>query len=80
MTMSMRIVTGRYSQGNEAERLDGQKQVVMAVAVTLGGEHDSDQPQVREDEVEQQDGAGVGGQEESEEEEHDSQDGLEKDG
>lgn len=67
---------GKYSQGNEAEGLDGQKQVVVAVAVALGGEDHCDEPEVREDEVEHQVEAEEGGQEECGEEKHDGEDGL----
>lgn len=69
-------VEQKQEESNEAEGLDGEEQVTVTSAVTLGREDDSNQPQVREDEVEQKNVSWVGGEEESDQEEGDGENGL----
>lgn len=61
-----------------AKGLDSFTQVTIAVGIVLGGQDNSSQPKVREDEVEQQDVAVICAEEECNKEEDDSQDRLYK--
>lgn len=65
-----------YVQSDEAECLYGVEQCAIRVGEVLGDEDDHNEPQIREDEVEYQDVAGVAAEEEGDEEEGNSQDGL----
>ena len=67
-------------QGNVAKGLDGLTQRVVAVGPVLSGQDNSGEPEVREDEVEQQDVAVVCAEEECNKEEYDSQDRLREGG
>lgn len=60
---------------NEAERLNGLRERIARVAEILCGEDNRDEPEVREDEVEQQDEAGKSSEEERNQKESDSEDG-----
>lgn len=65
-----------HLQSDEAECLDSVRQRRIGVGEVRGSEGDSHEPEVREDDVEEEERAGVGTDEEGKQEEGDGENGL----